>query len=346
MKAAVFDAFGGPISIREVTSLVPRQGAALIDVQACGICRSDWHAWMGHDSEVQLPHVPGHELAGIVSAVGEGTQRWRVGDRVTVPFCCGCGTCLECLTANSHICDHYTQPGFTHWGGFAEQVEIQHADFNLVRLPESIDWITAASLGCRFVTSFRGLVMQARLQAGEWLAVHGCGGVGLSAIMIAKAIGAQIIGIDIQPKRLQLATTLGADEVIDGSRCDVPSRILEITGRGANVSIDALGDHRTCWNSIQCLAKRGRHIQIGLMLGDHSNPPIPMASVIAKELEIYGSHGIQPFEYSRIFEMIARDKLNPQVLVSDTVTLEQATELLMRFGEFPNTGISVIDCRN
>lgn len=342
MRAAVFREFQGPIRIEEVPDRRVEAHSVCIDVKACGICRSDWHAWMGHDRDVPLPHVPGHELAGVVSSVGENVRRFRVGERVTVPFCCGCGTCLQCVTGNTHICDSHSQPGFTHWGAFADQVIIQHADVNLVRLPEAIDYPTAASLGCRFITAFRALVDQARVSAGQWVAIHGCGGVGLSAIEIAKAVGALVIAIDIQPNRLRTAKQLGADECIEGTD-NVVQRVRAITGSGADVSIDALGHPTTCWNSIACLAKRGRHVQVGLMLADQSSPAIPMDIVIAKELEIYGSHGMQPTQYGRIFSMIEKGLLSPQNLLSDTVSLERGVELLSRFAEFPNSGITVID---
>ncbi len=342
MQAAIFDTFRSTIQVRDVAELQPNDDGAVIQVHACGICRSDWHAWMGHDSEVQLPHVPGHELAGTILSVGPKVLHWRPGDRVTAPFCCGCGTCPECQRGFTHICDNYTQPGFTQWGAFAEQVEIRHADVNLVALPASVDFVSAASLGCRFATSFRALVDQARLKAGEWIAIHGCGGVGLSALMIAKAIGALTIAIDIQSERRSLASSLGATETIHPDQCDVVQRIREITGRGAHVSIDALGHHQTCWNSIACLAKRGRHVQVGLMLGSQSNPPIPMSNVIAGELEIYGSHGMQALDYPRMLRMIESGAIDPSRLVSDTVTLQQGAKLLTEFDRFPNHGITVI----
>ena len=342
MKAAIFDQYHGPISVREVSEPALHDDAVLIAVKACGICRSDWHAWMGHDPDVPLPHVPGHELAGVIAQVGSAVSNWTVGARVTVPFCCGCGTCFECSRGNSHICDSHTQPGFTHWGSFAEFVEIRHADINLVALPEGIDFVAAASLGCRFITAFRGIVDQGRLTEGEWLAVHGCGGVGLSAISIAKALGAQVVAIDIRADRRAMAKRLGADACIDGAVDDVVRRVREVTGRGAEVSIDALGHHRTCWNSIECLAKRGRHIQIGLMLGDQSKPAIPMGMVIAKELEIYGSHGMQPTQYHRIFEWMEQGLVDPRALVTDTVDLATGTKLLMEFDRFPNAGMTVI----
>jgi alcohol dehydrogenase len=343
MQAAVFDSFQSPIHLREVPDLEPHSDGAVIHVRACGICRSDWHAWMGHDSEVQLPHVPGHELAGIVVSVGKAVTQCRPGDRVTAPFCCGCGSCEECKRGNTHICDAYTQPGFTHWGAFAEQVEIRFADVNLVALPEAVDFVSAASLGCRFATSFRALVDQARVRAGEWVAIHGCGGVGLSALLIAKAIGGLTIAIDPSRERRAMATTLGATESIDPERVNVVQRIREITGRGAQVSVDALGHHQTCWNSIACLAKRGRHVQVGLMLGSQSNPPIPMSAVIAGELEIYGSHGMQAVDYPRMLKLIESKAIDPSRLVSDTVSLSQGAKLLTELDWYPNQGITVID---
>lgn len=343
MKAALFEQFEAPLKVLEVPAPVPHPDAVIIAVRACGICRSDWHAWMGHDDGVQLPHVPGHELAGVVLQTGAAVRSWKVGDRVTAPFCCGCGVCPECLQGHSQVCDNQTQPGFTHWGAFAEQVEIRHADQNLVALPAQIDFVTAASLGCRFATSFRALVEQARVRAGDWVAVHGCGGVGLSAIMIARALGAQIVAIDVRPDRLQQAKLFGADECIEASSVNVVQRIRQITGRGANVSVDALGHPQTCFNSVACLAKRGRHVQVGLMLADQATPAIPMAAVIANELEIYGSHGMQAHEYPRLLQLILSDRLQPQRLVSDVVGLEQGAEILTKMAEYPGAGITVIE---
>ncbi|MEK0425329.1 MAG: hypothetical protein RJB11_1420 [Planctomycetota bacterium] len=343
MRAAIFRSFRGAISIEDLPDPSPAEHAAVIELKACGICRSDWHAWMGHDPDIKLPHVPGHELSGVIVSVGKSVRNFREGQPVTVPFCCGCGTCLECKLGNTHICDHHSQPGFTHWGGFADRVLIQQADVNLVALPEGIDFISAASLGCRFITAYRALVSQARLEQGQWVAIHGCGGVGLSAIMIAKSLGAKIIAVDVQSSRLASASALGAQVTLDATKVDVVSAIGDITGRGANVSVDALGHPQTCYNSIACLAKRGRHVQVGLMLAEQSRPQIPMAMVIAKELEIYGSHGMQPTYYQEIFEKIASRQLAPDRLVSNRVGLEQGAVLLTEFDKFPNSGMTIID---
>ena len=343
MKAAVFEQFRMPLEIRNVHDPVPESDAAVIAVRACGLCRSDWHGWMGHDSDVHLPHVPGHELAGEVVAVGSSVKHWSIGQRVTVPFCCGCGTCEQCVCGNQQICDRYTQPGFTQWGAFAEFVAIRHADVNLVSLPEEIDFVTAASLGCRFATSFRAVVVQGRTQPGDWVAVHGCGGVGLSAVMIAAALGAQVIAVDIRRDRLEFAQRCGAAVAINAAETDPVAAIKDATCGGAHVSLDALGSRATCWNSVKCLRKRGRHVQIGLMLGSDADPPIPMSVVIGNELEIIGSHGMQAFEYDRMLRMISSGALRPDLLISDRVTLTQAAELLPTMHEFPGNGVTVID---
>jgi alcohol dehydrogenase len=344
MRAAVFEAFQQPLSIQNLPDPNPGDDGVVIQVKATGLCRSDWHGWMGHDSDIHLPHVPGHELAGVITALGKNVQRWQLGDRVTMPFVCGCGSCPQCISGNHQVCDHQFQPGFTHWGSFAEYVAIQYADINLVKLPEELDFVTAASLGCRFVTSFRAVVDQGRVSAGQWVAVHGCGGVGLSAIMIAQSVGANVVAIDISAEKLEMAKTAGATLAVDAREVeDVPAAVRDLTGGGAHVSIDALGNPVTCFNSIANLRKRGKHIQVGLMLGGHNHPAIPMDRVIAHELEIYGSHGIQAFRYSAVFDMIAAGKLHPEILIGKTINLDDALVELTEMDNFAGTGVTVID---
>lgn len=343
MRAAVFEQFHQPLSILQVPDPTPDPDGVVLKVMATGLCRSDWHGWMGHDSDIHLPHVPGHELAGIVTAVGKNVRRWTSGDRVTLPFVCGCGTCPQCVSGNHQVCDYQFQPGFTHWGSFAEYVAIQYADVNLVRLPESIEFSTAASLGCRFVTSFRAVVDQGKTSAGQWVAVHGCGGVGLSAIMIANAIGARVVAIDISPEKLALAQLLGAEAVVNAKGTDdVVGAVKEITGGGAHVSLDALGSLVTCFNSVANLRKRGKHIQVGLMLGGQNHPPVPMDKVIGNELEILGSHGIQAYRYPALIDMIVTGKLHPELLVQRTISLEESLDALVNMDSFSSNGVTVI----
>jgi alcohol dehydrogenase len=345
VKAVIYDRFGGPLQVAQVADPVADDDGAVIEVKASGICRSDWHGWLGHDPDItRLPHVPGHELAGVVAAVGKNVTRWKAGDRVTLPFVCACGTCPQCLSGNQQVCDHQFQPGFTGWGSYAQYVAIRYAGGNLVRLPEEIDFVTAASLGCRFATSFRAIVAQGRVGPGQWVAVHGCGGVGLSALMIARALEARVIAVDIDEKVLDLAQRLGAGVTVDArTQRDVPARIREVTGGGADVSLDALGSTATCANSIACLRKRGRHVQVGLLAGDDYLPRVPMHQVIGRELEICGSHGMQASKYADMLALIVSGKLDPQALIGKTIPLEQAPAELVGMGEFGAVGITVID---
>ncbi len=344
MKAVLIEAFGRTPVVTDVPDPEPGEDGAVIRVEASGICRSDWHGWMGHDPDVRLPHVPGHELAGVVEDVGKNVSGWKNGDRVTVPFSCGCGECPQCKAGYHNICDNYFQPGFTAWGSFARYVAIRYAGANLIRLPEALDPVTAASLGCRFVTSFRAVTAQGAVKAGDWVAVQGCGGVGLSAVMIAASVGARVIGVDINRDKLELARKVGAEYVINaGETKDVAAAIKEITGGGAAVSIEALGSTTTCANSVLCLRKRGRHVQVGVMAAEHKDPPIPMGQVMFNELELVGSHGIQAYEYGKVLDNIAAGKLDPRKLITKTVSLEESVSELVGMGEFKSLGITVID---
>ena len=344
MRAALYEEFQGPVRTSNVDDPTPSDAGVVLKVGATGVCRSDWHGWMGHDPDIVLPHVPGHEIAGVVAAVGRDVSRWCVGNRVTLPFVCGCGTCGQCRSGNQQICDKQFQPGFTAWGSYAEYVAIDYADTNLVALPDDIDFVTAASLGCRFATSFRGVVAQGRVSAEQWVVVHGCGGVGLSAVMIAAAFDAQVVAVDIDENALQLAKKIGAVATVNaGNTASVVDEIRELTGGGAHLSIDALGSSETCYNSIANLRKRGRHVQIGLMAGDDYHPSIPMELVVANELEIVGSHGMQAYEYKGMLQMISSGKLQPQDLIGQTIDLQRGAQALGNPGELQVAGVTVID---
>jgi alcohol dehydrogenase len=328
MRAIQYSAYGEPPTLTDVPDPVCEPDGVVIAVGATGVCRSDWHAWKGHDP-VPLPQIPGHELTGTVAEVGVDVTKWRVGDRVTVPFVCGCGVCEFCAAGDAQVCPDQTQPGFTGPGSFAERVAISAADANLVALPDEIDFVTAASLGCRFATAFRAITAHGRLEPDQWLAVHGCGGVGLSAVMIGAALGARVVAVDVADSALARARELGADHVVDATTDpDTAAAIREVTGGGAHVSIDALGTPTTAVASVNSLRRRGCHVQVGLLLGSASTPPIPMDRVIAHELEIHGSHGMAAHEYAPMLALITEGRLRPDLLVGQVLPLDQAGEAL------------------
>jgi alcohol dehydrogenase len=339
MKAALMRAFSEPLQIEDVPDPSPPPDGAVVEVRATGVCRSDWHGWMGHDPAISLPHVPGHELAGVVAAAGPEVRGFAPGDRVTVPFCCGCGRCDPCRHGHTQICDADFQPGFTAWGSFAERVALPRADLNLVRLPEALGFVEAASLGCRFMTAFAAV---RRVEAGDWVAVHGCGGVGLSAIMLARSLGAAVIAVDVDGATLELARSLGAAHAVDARASDPVEAIAELTGGGAHVSLDALGSATTCANSIRCLRKRGRHVQVGLMLEDDRTAPIPMDRVISYELELRGVHGMAVGHYDALLRLITSGAVDPGRLIGRTIGLADAGAELAAMGDFAQRGVSVI----
>ncbi|GAA2901341.1 zinc-dependent alcohol dehydrogenase family protein [Streptosporangium fragile] len=371
MRAVVFDAFGADLQVREVPAPEPPPGGAVVRVEATGLCRSDWHGWQGHDPDIKvMPHVPGHELAGVVEAVGAGVTSWRAGDRVTVPFVCACGSCAACAAGDQQVCERQTQPGFTHWGSFAEYVAIDHADVNLVGLPEEMSFTTAASLGCRFATAFRAVAAVGRVRPGEWVAVHGCGGVGLSAVMIAAAAGARVVAVDVSPAALELARRFGAAACVTASPAEAAvaggaagsagpaeesgtgggtgpagptgepetaARVRELTSGGAHVSIDALGSPQTCAASIGSLRRRGRHVQVGLLPGLTG---VPMNRAIAYELEILGSHGMAAHAYPAMLAAVVGGTLRPDLLLTRTIGLDEAGPALAAIGSVP--GVTMI----
>ncbi|MAY95160.1 zinc-dependent alcohol dehydrogenase family protein [uncultured Nocardioides sp.] len=342
MRAMVVDDVRAQPEVRDVPAPEAPPGGVVVRVLATGLCRSDWHAWAGHD-DIAFPHVPGHELAGEVVAVGSGVRRWAAGDRVTVPFVCGCGQCSWCAAGDAQVCPDQEQPGFTHRGSFAEQVVLHAADTNLVAVPDGVDMATAASLGCRFATAYRALVARARVQPQEWVTVIGAGGVGLSSVMIAKALGARVVAVDRNPGALEAASAVGADHVVLADGRDVPATIAELTGGGSHVSVDAVGSEQTASDAVLGLRRRGRHVQVGLLPSISGHPRVPMERAIAWELDLLGSHGMAAVDYPGMLALVADGSLRPQDLVERTIGLEEAADLLPRFDTATLAGMTIID---
>lgn len=342
MQAVRYDTYGVAPALIDIDEPSCPADGVVIAVRASGVCRSDWHAWTGHDP-VPLPQIPGHEFAGVVVATGSEVRKVAVGDRVTAPFVCGCGRCAWCLSGDAHVCPDQSQPGFTMPGSFAERVAIPAADFNVVRLPDDLDFVAAASLGCRFATAYRALTAHGRIRAGQWVSVYGCGGVGLSAVMIAAAQHARVIAVDRSPAARELAREFGAEIVLDGAD-DTPERIRDLTGGGVHVSLDAVGSAATARASLTSLRRRGRHVQVGLLLGEDADPALPMGHVIAQELEIYGSHGMAAADYPAMLEFVASGGIQPQRLVGAVIGLHDAPAALVALGEpSPCPGMTVIE---
>jgi len=342
MRAVVMEAARAHPEVRSVAVPATPADGVLVEVKATGMCRSDWHTWAGHE-EVTFPHVPGHELAGVIVDTGSQVQRWKPDDRVTVPFVCGCGRCEWCRSGQAQVCPDQQQPGFTYWGSFAEYVALHAADVNLVSVPAQIDFTTAASLGCRFATAYRALAGRARLRTGEWVTIMGAGGVGLSSVMIARALGARVIAVDRNHEALAVARELGAEQTVLADGTHVPAVISELTGGGSHVAVDAVGSEQTAADAILGLRRRGRHVQVGLLPPIDGHPRLPMDRVIGWELDLLGSHGMAAADYPEMMSLIRRGTLQPQRLVERVIGLDEAAGLLPIFDQATVAGITMID---
>lgn len=338
MRAVLIERFGVRPAVADVPAPKVADHGAVLRVEATGLCRSDWHGWQGHDADIALPHVPGHEIAGTIAAVGRDVRGWSQGDRVTVPFVCACGACPQCRDGNHQVCLNQQQPGFTYWGSFAEYVAVPWAQVNLVALPDALSFAGAAGLGCRFATAYRAVRQVGRVRAGEWAAVFGCGGVGLSAVMIAVASGARVIAIDVSHGALALAAAHGAARTLTSGPGSAQA-VREITGGGAHLSVDAIGSAEVVQSALRSLRPHGRHVQIGLLPGDVS---LDMSVLIGSELQWLGSHGMAAHAYPEMLDLIGSAAMRPDELVTRVIGLDDVPDALAAMSTASPPGMTVI----
>ncbi|MEQ3552454.1 alcohol dehydrogenase catalytic domain-containing protein [Pseudonocardia nematodicida] len=324
MRAVLVTGFGVQPTVELVAGLRVRPDAVVVRVEATGLCASDRFGWLGHDAGVQLPHVPGHELVGRIVETGSRVHRFQVGDRVTTPFVCGCGTCDECRSGNSQVCPHQEQPGFTHPGSFAEYVQLRYADHNLVAVPDDVDAGGAALLGCRVATAHRALTGRGGVRPGDRVLVLGAGGVGLSAVLIASALGAETVVADPSPEARARAAELGALSTVDPMAG--PDAVREAVGDGgARLAIEAAGRPESLDLGLRALRRRGTLVQVGLL---SAPPAVPVPDMIARELTLTGSHGMAAADYPPLMELVGTGLLDPGRLVTRRITLDEAPAAL------------------
>ena len=340
MRAAVLRQFRADLSLETVPDPICEPDGVVLKVLACGICRSDWHGWVGEHAKVRPGDIPGHEYCGEIVAAGP-LAKWRVGERVIAPFILSCGDCPECRSGASTTCRAPRVPGFGEPGAYAEYVSAPHAH-NLARLPESLTPALAAGLGCRVTTAFHALTGRAGLQAGEWLAVHGTGGIGLSVLLIGRALGARVIVVDIVPERLSHALALGAEIAVDARTGNVAEQIRSATGGGAHVSVEALGIAATTNASLECLRPLGRHVQVGLPTGHTAQMQINMNAVYMKQLALYGTRGMPSWRYPTLLNLIERGAVDVRPIVARQVALSDASAELRAFDAPMPPGVAVI----
>ena len=342
MRAARITAWREPLEIVDLPDPVPPRGGVVIEVLACGVCRSDWHAWTGSDPDVSLPHVPGHEFCGQIVAVGSEVVRWKVGDRVIAPFILGCGGCADCAAGHQTICATQAVPGFTIPGAFAERIAIPFADTNLAELPAAMDPALAAALGCRVTTAWQALVGRAEIRPGEWLAVFGGGGVGTAALLLGRALGARVVVSDVAEDKLAYARQLGADATVNAATTDAAQPVREITGGGADVAIEALGIAATTIDAMKSLRKLGRMVQIGMPAGSHTQMTLPMDVLYSGQLTLQGTRGMPSWRYPALLNLIDGGHVDLSPMVTRRIGLSGLTDELKAFDSPAPPGVAVV----
>lgn len=342
MRAAVLTGYRAPLELRDLPDPDCPEDGVVLRVLACGVCRSDWHSWTGSDPDVILPHIPGHEYCGVVEAAGSRVTRWKSGDKVIAPFILACGQCPACAAGNQTTCPTQVIPGFTHPGAFAERIAVPRADHNLTALPASMDPALAAALGCRVTTAWHGLTGRAALQPGEWLAVFGTGGVGLSALLLAKAIGARVVMVDVVDEKLAHASAHGADTTVNAAKEDAAAAIHSVTGGGAHVAIEALGIEETTVSAMRSLRKLGRMVQIGMPAGKHTRMTLPMDVLYSGQLALYGTRGMPAWRYPSLLSQIETGQVDLSPLIARRVPLSAVTRELAAFDGPTPPGVAVI----
>ena len=339
MRAAVVRQFNDDLSIESVMDPACPENGVVLEVAACGVCRSDYHGWTGNHAKIADGSILGHEYCGTVVAAGPRAT-YGIGDRLIAPFILSCGNCPACNTGVSNTCESQIIPGFGPPGAYAEYVAVPF-DHNLVHLPETMSPALAAGLGCRVTTAWHALTDRAAVAAGEWVAIHGTGGVGLSALLLAKMLGAQVVVVDIVDEKLDHAQQHGADATVNAARDDAAGAIRDITGGGAQVSIEALGSEVTTNASLDCLAILGRHVHVGMPAGD-GMMPINIRAIYAKQLSVYGTRGMPSWKYPSLLGMIERGDVDLSPMVAREIPLSGASAELRAMGGPTPPGTAVI----
>lgn len=342
MRAALLTRYRAALEIADLPEPDCPEDGVVLSVLACGICRSDWHAWNGSDPDIVPPQIPGHEYCGVVEAVGPLVTCWKPGDRVIAPFILACGRCPACAAGQQTTCATQILPGFTAPGAFAQQIAVPRADVNLAALPEGMDPALAAALGCRVTTAWHGLTGRAALAPGEWLAVFGSGGVGLAALILGRAIGARVVMVDVVPEKLAHARAQGADAVVNAAETDAAEAVREITGGGAHVAVEALGIADTTASALKSLRKLGRMVQIGMPAGKHTRMTLPMDAVYSGQLAVFGTRGMPAWRYPSLFALIASGRVDLSPMIARRVALSAASAELAAFDAPAPPGVAVI----
>jgi propanol-preferring alcohol dehydrogenase len=332
MKAAVFYGAHQPLTLEEIPTPVPRPGEILVKVAGCGVCHTDLH-YLDHDVPTfkKPPMVLGHEVSGTVAALGSGVKQFKEGDRVLLPAVYGCGQCRMCRAGRENICESMVMFGNHVDGGYAEYLVAPARD--ALPLPEGIPLVEGAIIADATTTPYHAVVNRGRVQPGDRVVVFGCGGIGLNVVQIAAAMNGHVIAVDIDDSKLKMARQLGAMAVLNPKGVErVDKELRKLTGGGADVAFEAIGNPLTQEQAFASVRTGGRVVLVG-----YSEKPMTLETgrVMFRELEVIGSLGCRPVDYPRVFELVLQGKIRVSELVTARFPLDQINTALdkLRHGE-------------
>ncbi len=323
MKAAVFHAARQPLAVQEVPDPAPGPGELLVRVAACGVCHTDLH-YLDHGTPTfkKPPLILGHEISGTVAGLGAGVSGWRKGDRVLLPAVYGCGQCAACRTGRENICETMVMFGNNVDGGYAEFVVAPSRDVH--RLPDRIPLVEGAIIADALTTPYHAVVHRGRVQAGDHVAVFGCGGIGLNLVQVAAAFGARVTAVDLSEEKLEWARRLGAAATVHPPQVErVDKAVRELTGGGANVAFEAIGLPQTQEQAFACLRTGGRLVLVGF-----AGEPMRLdgGRAMYREMEIVGSLGCRSIDYPRVISLVEQGRLRLTELVTARFPLAEINQ--------------------
>jgi len=322
----VLKEFNQPFLMSEVPLPSIDPGELLIRVKGCGVCYTDVKIASGLMPDISLPRILGHEVAGEVAALGNEVENFREGDRVSLYFYINCGRCQYCLDKRENLCSNLRgRIGFQWDGGYAEYTKAPAT--HAFKIPSHVPFEKAAILADAVATTLHALREQAQLKSGETLAIIGTGGLGLQAVQIGKFLGAHVLSVDLEEKRLALAKEMGAEETFNATKGNWEKSILSYNqGRGVDTVLDLVGKNETIHSSLSFLKKGGKLILVGYSFDKPFS--IYPADIMRSEFRIIGSRACRLSDMEEVISLVTNQKIKP--LVSETVPLEQANEVHTR----------------
>ena len=326
MKAAVLNEGANRLQIEDVPDPVVGPGDVRVRVRACGVCGSDVHATIHPVIAIKTrPRIMGHESAGVIESIGSDVTRLKVGQRVVIGAGTSCGQCAQCLAGRDNACEAVGVLGFDRDGAFAELISIPERYVH--PLPDQIPFDQGAILADAVSTPYHALRYTGRLEAGETLAVVGCGGLGVHAILLGRALGAgRVVAVDVEDGALRHASEFGADDVIDARRTrNIGKTLREVTG-GVDVIADFSGFYPGLSASLRALNPRGRAVMVGI---GRSKLEVGMAPMmIYRQLCICGSYGCERNAVPELIELVLSGKLDLSRSVTSHHPLHEVNQCL------------------